>query len=606
MPDIQPQKKQNLGTEKPFQGFGQAIDFFKKVGSDISSAMKISTAQTMADQAQTQAEKVAQQLANKTGKAVNVDRPTGVDTSKGNVPAIMTQADLEKMHADSVAKFGQKPNAPVVPTVKTTAPAKPTDSGTPADTTPPVSTGTTTAAASTSAVSSGTKTDPNSDAVIPPSTTPPPGSTAEQAQAFYDANPFIYRPGETIDAYNARVSSAGGSAASGGSTKTYDASGDFISPADQSSIAAEMKKSADLSSGGSALAAFSDATATATGDSSSTGSIQSEIEAEMNDIMTQFSTPPASQQKAYNDLIASSGLNDDQKKALDLKTIMDGTVDDVRAGLTNNGGFATESQIQALASARNVNLSKQYNLLQDGITTKQKWIDDKMKYMGADQQEADTQFEKKYSLINNLQSTLARLQATDATTYYRFQTQQMSKLKTLLTYGQLSPDQISAFSASTGIDPTTLANANASAASRYGLVTAIDNSNLALKQMTLAGGGGKISSSQMTSLTLHQVPPQVSQYIYQHIAQGTSLEDIRTTLSNQYGKDVGYGYLDTFADVTGMNKGANYTASNIPSDVKSQLSDDISSGKYTVAQLVQAYPEVASTYITSLVTGQMQ
>ena len=124
--------------------------------------------------------------------------------------------------------------------------------------------------------------------------------------------------------------------------------------------------------------------------------------------------------------------------------------------------------------------------------------------------------------------------------------------------------------------------------------------------MTLAGGGGKISSSQMTSLTLHQVPPQVSQYIYQHIAQGTSLEDIRTTLSNQYGKDVGYGYLDTFADVTGMNKGTNYTASNIPSDVKSQLSDDISSGKYTVAQLVQAYPEVASTYITSLVTGQMQ
>lgn len=51
-------------------------------------------------------------------------------------------------------------------------------------------------------------------------------------------------------------------------------------------------------------------------------------------------------------------------EAMNIQNTMDGTADSIRQEVTKAGGFATESQIQGLATARNKDLIKQYNSLQ--------------------------------------------------------------------------------------------------------------------------------------------------------------------------------------------------------------------------------------------------
>jgi hypothetical protein len=352
----------------------------------------------------------------------------------------------------------------------------------------------------------------------------------------------------------------------------------------------------EANSGGSALAAFT-AASSASGTAPS-GSLESEITGEMDDIMKDFSTPPASLLTAYNNLLASSGITADQLKLANLSTIMDGTEDDIRAELTNNGGFATESQIEALTNARNKNLTRQYNLLQSGLAVKQNYVDNQMKYTQADEEAASNAFEEKYTLIDNLQGTLAKLQSTDATAYYRFQTQQMSQLNTILKYGgSLSKDQIAAYSAATGIDVQTITNAMSSADSRYALQTKIDNSNLALKNMQISGGG--ITLSKITSLSVSGVPPTVSTAIAKQFAQGTSGADIQKSLETQYGQAQGDAYFEAFNDVMGTKGNTGST--------QSEIMTNIAAGA-TLQQLLSAYgpgtpTNMSESELQSLITN---
>lgn len=51
---------------------------------------------------------------------------------------------------------------------------------------------------------------------------------------------------------------------------------------------------------------------------------------------------------------------------------------------------------------------------------------------------------------------------------------------------------------------------------------------------------------------------------------------------------------------TGNPSGKNYTATNIPDDIAKDLRDDIGSKKFTLEEIYAAYPEVSSSYVSSL------
>lgn len=74
----------------------------------------------------------------------------------------------------------------------------------------------------------------------------------------------------------------------------------------------------------------------------------------------------------YNQLIKQAGLPGIDKDLLNTKRIIEGTEDDIRSEVQAAGGFATDSQVLALSSARNKQLIKNYNNLLD---TKQMAMD---------------------------------------------------------------------------------------------------------------------------------------------------------------------------------------------------------------------------------------
>lgn len=67
----------------------------------------------------------------------------------------------------------------------------------------------------------------------------------------------------------------------------------------------------------------------------------------------------------YQNLVKSSGLEGINTQLINAKNIIDGTEDDIRNEITKAGGFATDSQVQAMAAARNKTLIKNYNNLLD-------------------------------------------------------------------------------------------------------------------------------------------------------------------------------------------------------------------------------------------------
>lgn len=88
------------------------------------------------------------------------------------------------------------------------------------------------------------------------------------------------------------------------------------------------------------------------------------IREEFNDVTNQR----ASLTDEYKKLTKQLGINEINTELMNMKNVIDGTEDDLRAEITKAGGFATESQVMALTNARNKQLVKNYNNL---LETKQ-------------------------------------------------------------------------------------------------------------------------------------------------------------------------------------------------------------------------------------------
>lgn len=65
----------------------------------------------------------------------------------------------------------------------------------------------------------------------------------------------------------------------------------------------------------------------------------------------------------YQDLSSQLGLPALNTQLINMKSVMDGTEQDIRNEITKAGGFATESQVQAMTSARNKLMVQNYNQL---------------------------------------------------------------------------------------------------------------------------------------------------------------------------------------------------------------------------------------------------
>lgn len=87
---------------------------------------------------------------------------------------------------------------------------------------------------------------------------------------------------------------------------------------------------------------------------------------------------------------------------LNIKNIMDGTEDDIRTEITKAGGFATDSQVQALTGARNKTLLKQANMLQQQLIAKEDYVDHLMQFSKLDREQVSKDLDRKLGLTEKL------------------------------------------------------------------------------------------------------------------------------------------------------------------------------------------------------------
>lgn len=118
----------------------------------------------------------------------------------------------------------------------------------------------------------------------------------------------------------------------------------------------------------------------------------------------ELSTPVTSQtfQEQYNELLNQQGIPALNTELMNIKNIMDGTEDDIRDEITKAGGFATESQVQALTGARNKTLLKQANVLAQQIALKDDYIDQVMQFSELDRAQVEKDIDRKLGLTEKL------------------------------------------------------------------------------------------------------------------------------------------------------------------------------------------------------------
>jgi len=107
----------------------------------------------------------------------------------------------------------------------------------------------------------------------------------------------------------------------------------------------------------------------------------------------------------YSNLLKDQGIPALQTELMNVNNIMNGTEDDIRNEISNVGGFATESQVQALTAARNKTLIKQANMLQSQLQMKEDYVNQIMQLTQADRKEVNDELDRKLGFAQQI-STL--------------------------------------------------------------------------------------------------------------------------------------------------------------------------------------------------------
>ncbi len=114
---------------------------------------------------------------------------------------------------------------------------------------------------------------------------------------------------------------------------------------------------------------------------------------------------PQSDRKMLDEHIAQ--LSADRAELAGLKTnlmntkrVMAGTEQDIRDEVTKAGGFATDSQVQAMTIARNKSLLQNAQLISDQIQSQTDLVNSDVSLIGDEKQMASQQFNQRMSLVN--------------------------------------------------------------------------------------------------------------------------------------------------------------------------------------------------------------
>ena len=97
----------------------------------------------------------------------------------------------------------------------------------------------------------------------------------------------------------------------------------------------------------------------------------------------------------YNKLSGSLGIDKMNQELIDSKRIIEGTESDIRDEITSTGGLATDSQVLALANARNKSLIKNYNYLLDAKNAASTQLTTMMSLSVQDRQFAEAEIDRK-------------------------------------------------------------------------------------------------------------------------------------------------------------------------------------------------------------------
>lgn len=168
--------------------------------------------------------------------------------------------------------------------------------------------------------------------------------------------------------------------------------------------------------------------------------------------------------------IPGDSLSQEQMKLLDIQKVMSGTEDDIRSEITKAGGFATESQVQALTTARNKTLLTQASYLQQSMALKQDYVDNLMNFTEKDEAQVTADLNTKLGL-EQAQVTLAQNMQNAAASNYQnlIKTNGFQGLNAAL---QGNPTAISAAENALGLPPGAIAREAAQESSA--LATAAD------------------------------------------------------------------------------------------------------------------------------------
>lgn len=155
---------------------------------------------------------------------------------------------------------------------------------------------------------------------------------------------------------------------------------------------------------------------------------QNPIVAQLYQLTQQIVSPQKTQEsfsQEYAQLSTQAGIPQLQSQLLNYQTMMNGTTDDIRAEITAAGGFATESQVGAIAATRNNVLMKQATQLEGQLSNQQQYVSNIMQYAQADQTQVNTQVNEQTGLLETM-ATLQQSMNSNAVSNYQ---------KTLTTLG---------------------------------------------------------------------------------------------------------------------------------------------------------------------------
>lgn len=128
---------------------------------------------------------------------------------------------------------------------------------------------------------------------------------------------------------------------------------------------------------------------------------QEPVYAQLLDTFADIMSPPKQTEslvQQYEALRKSSGIDEINTELMNTKRIIEGTEDDIRAEVTAANGFATDSQILALASARNKTLIKNYNVLLDTRQSLTEQINTSIQLAGQDREYAQERMNQQLNI----------------------------------------------------------------------------------------------------------------------------------------------------------------------------------------------------------------